>query len=105
MPQATPTVPNLATNDEAGSFPMEGQREPASFQEPPAAQASTNLKERLAALKDPARERAQALFEDLKTRTATPRAKANTFVREKPYAALGAAVVAGMMLSGLFRRR
>jgi ElaB/YqjD/DUF883 family membrane-anchored ribosome-binding protein len=100
-----PTVPTLATNDEAGASPMESPREPASFQEPPVAPASAKLKERLAALKDPTRERAQAIFDDLKTRSAAPRAKANAFVREKPYAALGAALVAGMMLSGLFRRR
>lgn len=66
--------------------------------------AAADLKSRIQGLKDPARERAQAIFEDLKTRTGPKREQAEAFVRQKPYTAVGIAVLGGMILSKLLRR-
>jgi ElaB/YqjD/DUF883 family membrane-anchored ribosome-binding protein len=52
-----------------------------------------------------ARQMAKDAYDQLKGKTAEPLAKADGFVRQKPYAALGVAVIAGMLLAGLRRRR
>lgn len=52
-----------------------------------------------------AQQMAKDAYDQIKGRTAEPLAKADGFVREKPYAALGIAVVAGMLLAGFRRRR
>lgn len=52
-----------------------------------------------------ARQMAQDAYDQIKGKSAEPLSKADGFVRQKPYAALGIAVVAGMLLAGFRRRR
>lgn len=66
--------------------------------------AAADLKSRIQGLKDPARQKAQAIFDDLKTRTGPQREQAEAFVRQKPYTSIGIAVLGGMILSKLLRR-
>lgn len=52
-----------------------------------------------------AQQMAKDAYDQIKGRTAEPLSRADGFVRQKPYAALGIAVVAGMLLAGFRRRR
>jgi ElaB/YqjD/DUF883 family membrane-anchored ribosome-binding protein len=70
-----------------------------------ASQLASSVRDVLSGKAGSARTMAKDTYDQLRDRTAVSRTKADTFVREKPYTAVGAAVVVGMLLSSLMRRR
>jgi ElaB/YqjD/DUF883 family membrane-anchored ribosome-binding protein len=99
MPTADSTF-EPANNDQAGLVALDAEDDAVV-----AETSNRSLRERLAGLKNPARAKAQAIYDRVKAKTAAPRSKADTLIRQKPYAALGAALLAGAVLSRLMRRR
>lgn len=70
-----------------------------------AGQLATAVRDVISGKAGSARGMAKDYYEKMSLRTAEPRAKADAFVRQRPYASLGGAVVVGMILARLLRRR